>query len=128
MRPTLQALKSRSRDQRGVVAIEFVIVFPFLLLILFALVVMGGYFSLKTRTVGAARDGARYYALLQTGTFTPPAGITVTRTSAACPPRTDPNFNTVNVTVRAQSTFTQTSIIGMGTQTITETATMRCGG
>jgi hypothetical protein len=125
MRSTL-VLKSQARNERGLVAIEFVLVFPFLMLILFALVVMGGYFSAKTRTVGAARDGARAAALSQP--LPAPAGITVTRTSAACPPRSDPAFNSQNVTVRAQSTFTQTSIIGMGTQTITETATMRCGG
>jgi Flp pilus assembly protein TadG len=116
----------RTRNDRGVVAIEFVLVFPFLLLILFAVVVMGGYMSAKTRTVGAARDGARAAALSQA--YTPPAGITVTLTSAPCPPRTDPTFNTRDVTVEATSTFTAVSIIGMPAQTITEPGRMRCGG
>jgi hypothetical protein len=117
-----------TRNDRGVVAIEFVIVFPFLLLILFVVVVMGGYMSAKTRTVGAARDAARAYALSRPGDYTPPPGITITLTSAVCPPRSDPLFATRDVTVTAASTFTAVSIIGMPAQTITEPGKMRCGG
>jgi Flp pilus assembly protein TadG len=118
-----------TRDDRGVVAIEFVIVFPFLLLILFAIVVMGGYMSTKTRLTGAVRDAARAGALSLP--YTAPDGVSITQTGS-CPPRTDPTFNTATIKVRGETTFTQTSIIGMGAMTIKEPTTgdvtVRCGG
>jgi Flp pilus assembly protein TadG len=122
-------LSPHIRSDRGVVAIEFVIVFPFLLLILFAIVVMGGYMSAKTRLTGAVRDAARAGALSLP--YTPPAGVSITQTGT-CPPRSDPTFNTATIQVRGQTTFSQTSIIGMGVQTIKEPSsgdvTVRCGG
>jgi Flp pilus assembly protein TadG len=118
-------LSPHTRSDRGVAAIEFVIVFPFLLLILFAIVVMGGYMSAKTRLTGAVRDAARAGALSLP--YTAPAGVIMTQTGT-CPPRSDPTFNTTNITVHGQTTFTETSIIDMGDQTITEDVTVRCGG
>jgi Flp pilus assembly protein TadG len=120
-------LSPHTRSDRGVVAIEFVIVFPFLLLILFAIVVMGGYMSAKIQLTGAIRDAARAGALAVTPP-TPPAGDTITQTGT-CLLHTDPNFNpNATITVHGQKTFTQTSIIGMGNQTITGDVTVRCGG
>ena len=116
-----------TKDDRGVVALEFLIIFPFFLILLFGVIALGGFLSAKTRTVGAARDGARAAALSQPFP-SEPAGITLSLTSAACPPRTSPNFNTTNVTVQASSTYTQLSILGIPSKTITETVTMRCGG
>jgi Flp pilus assembly protein TadG len=119
-------LSPHTRNDRGIAAIEFVIVFPFLLLILFAIVVMGGYMSAKTRLIGAVRDAGRAAALSQP-LPTPPAGDIITP-SGPCPARSDPTFNTTNITVHGQTTFTQTSIIGMSNQTITADVTVRCGG
>jgi hypothetical protein len=117
----------RPRDERGIVAIEFVLVgAPILLVLLFAITTVGGYIVKKTQATGAARDGARAAALSQPFPA-PPAGVTVVRTSAACPPRTDPAFNTQNVVVRATSSF-NIMLPGMGVKSITETVTMRCGG
>ena len=117
-----------SRNDKGVAAIEFVLVAPFLLLILFAVVNMGGYMAAKTRTVGAARDQARYEALLRTGPApVMPTGITVTMETAACPPRADPTFNTKNVRVRAEYDFDFPSYLPVNGH-IVERATMRCGG
>ena len=117
---------SQGRDDRGVVAIEFVLVgAPILLVLLFAIATVGGYIVKKTAAVGAARDGARAAALGRPFPA-PPAGVTVVRTSAACPPRTDPAFNTQNVVVQATSSF-NIMLPGMGEQPITETVTMRCG-
>ncbi len=116
----------RSRDDRGVVAIEFVLVgAPILLVLLFAIATVGGYIVKKTQAVGAARDGARAAALLQPAPA-PPAGVFVTITGA-CPPRTNPAFNTQNVVATATSSF-NIMLPGMGVQNITEKVTMRCGG
>jgi Flp pilus assembly protein TadG len=122
-------LSPHTHDDRGVAAIEFVIVFPFLLLILFSIVVMGGYMSAKIRLTGAVRDAARAGALSYS--YTPPSGITITQTGT-CPPPSAPNYNTATIQVSGQTTFSETSIIGMGTQTIKEptsgSVTVRCGG
>jgi hypothetical protein len=117
-----------SRDDKGVAAIEFVLVAPFLFLILFATTFMGGYMSAKTRTVGAARDYARYEALLRTGPApVVPTGVSLTLETAGCPPRTDPTFNTRDVRVRAEYDFDFPSYLPVNGH-ITERATMRCGG
>jgi hypothetical protein len=87
---------------------------------------MGGYMSAKTRLTGAVRDAARAQALSQPYS-SPDPKFTITPTGT-CPARTDPNFNTTNITVHGQTTFTQTSIIGMPAQTITSDVTVRCGG
>jgi Flp pilus assembly protein TadG len=122
-----RSLRTRTND-RGIVAIELVLALPFLLALVFGTVALGGLLSTKNRTVGAARDGARAAALSQA--LPSPAGITVTRTSAACPPRTDPSFNTANVTVQAVGTYVLhiPFFAGNATKTITETVTFRCGG
>jgi hypothetical protein len=117
----------RPRDERGIVAIEFVLVgAPILLVLLMAIASVGGYIVKKTQATGAARDGARAAALTQPFPA-PPAGVTVTLVSSACPPRSDPTFNTKNVVVTATSSF-EIMLPGMGVQNITETVTMRCGG
>src|SRR6056297_2374472 len=51
------------RDDRGVVAIELVIVLPILLTLIIGTVVLGNLLSIKTQTTGIARDGARAAAL-----------------------------------------------------------------
>jgi hypothetical protein len=53
------------RNDKGVVAIEFVLVFPALLLVLFSVIVLGGFLGTTNRAIGAARDGARLASLGQ---------------------------------------------------------------
>ena len=111
-----------TRDDQGVVALEFVLAVPFLLMLIVGAVVLGSFLSTKTQTVGLARDGARAAALRQPL----PAGTSIV--GSPCPNPTDP---TKFVTVQAVKTvdlrsipFTPALLPG----TITETVTMRCGG
>jgi Flp pilus assembly protein TadG len=114
---------SRSqRDDRGVVALEFVLAVPFLLMLIIGAVVLGSYLSTKSQTVGLARDGARSASLR----LALPAGTSVV--GAACPNPSDP---TKFVTVQAIKNVSLRTIPFMPTvlpATITETVTMRCGG
>ena len=52
-----------SRDDRGVVAIEFVLILPFLLMLLMGILVLGNFLSVKGQASNFARDGARQAAL-----------------------------------------------------------------
>jgi hypothetical protein len=116
-----------TRNDRGVVALELVLVLPVILMLIFGTVALGGYLSVKTRTVGLARDGARAAALSQPL----PTGTALVFPPGPCPPRTDPTFNTRDVTVRATGTYNLKIPFlpsSSGPKTLTETVTMRCGG
>lgn len=110
-------------DDRGVVALELVLALPILLGLIIGSVVLGNFLSVKTQTVGLARDGARAAALSQ------PLPVQTAIVGAACASPTDP---TKFVTVQAVKTVSLTSIpflpITLVPETITETVTMRCGG
>jgi Flp pilus assembly protein TadG len=115
------SLHSR-RDDRGVVAIELVIVMPILLMLIIGTVVLGNFLNLKTQTSGLARDGARSAALSRSL----PADTVVV--GAPCANPSDP---TQFVTVQATKNVTLRSIPllpALLPDTITETVTMRCGG
>ena len=109
-------------DDRGVVALEFVLAVPFLLMLIIGAVVLGNYLSVKTQTVGLARDGARSAALRQSL----PTGTSVV--GSPCP---NPADSTKFVTVQAVGDVNLRSIPFLPTllpATINETVTMRCGG
>ena len=116
-----RSLRSRN-DDRGVVALELVIVLPILLMLIIGTVVLGSFLSQKTQTMGLARDGARAAALRLS---LPPETTIV---GVACANPTDP---TKFVTVVATKPVTLRGIPFLPTvlpETITETVTMRCGG
>ncbi len=109
-------------DDRGAVALEVVIVMPILLMLIIGTVVLGTFFSVRTQTVGLARDGARAAALGKAL----PADTTIVGT-----PCTSPSDPTQFVTVQATRTVALRSIPfgpNLLPDTISETVTMRCGG
>jgi hypothetical protein len=111
------------RDDRGVVALELVLALPVLLMLIIGSVVLGNFLSVKTQTMGIARDGARAAALRQ------PLPADTAIVGAACANPSDP---TTFVIVSATKTVSLRSIpflpITLLPETITETVTMRCGG
>ena len=115
-----RSLNTRN-DDRGVVAIELVIVLPILLMLIIGTVVLGSFLSVKTQTSGLARDGARAAALRQDL----PADTVIL--GAPCANPTDP---TKFVKVQATKTVQLRNIplLPALPATITETVTMRCGG
>jgi Flp pilus assembly protein TadG len=110
------------RDDHGVVAIEFVFVFPFLIILIFAIAQFGIYFSNQVDVTSAARDAARTLALRGTPTY--PAGMTA---SSITPCAAGDTTNNASVTLSSSYTF-DIPLIPLGTKTITATGTMRCGG
>jgi Flp pilus assembly protein TadG len=113
--------RNRSRNDKGIVALEFVVVAPVLIMLVFAIVSLGGYLSAKVQVTGKARDGARAASLR----LTLPTGTSIIGSPCSTPP--DP---AQNVTVQATDTYTINIPFypGNGTQTITKQVTMRCGG
>lgn len=110
------------RDDRGVVALEFVLVAPFLIALLFAIASFGIFFSKQVDVTSAARDAARTLALRGTPTY--PPGMTPSAVTTCAPGDTTSN---ASVTLTATYTFS-IPFISLGTKTITATGTMRCGG
>ena len=119
---------------RGAVTLELVLALPVLLMLIIGSVVLGNFLSIKTQTVGAARDGARAAALgpevWVDFTQDPKSdGFTFAITSNPCPNPTNPE---AFVEVAATKTVSLRSIpfipIDLLPGTITETVTMRCGG
>ena len=111
------------RDDRGVVALEFVLALPFVLMLIIGSVVLGNFLRVKTQTTGLARDGARAAALRQAL----PAGTSVV--GAACPNPTDPTrFVTVQATTELSLRSIPPLLPDVLPATVTETVTMRCGG
>lgn len=119
-------------DDRGVVALELVLALPILLGLIIGSVVLGNFLSIKTQTVGAARDGARAAALGPDvwAEFTGEHDeFTFAIISQPCPNPTNP---AEYVEVAATQTVSLRSIpfipIDLLPPTITEKVTMRCGG
>lgn len=110
------------RDDRGVVALEFVLALPFLLMLIMGVVVLGNYLSVKTQTMGEARDGARAAALRQPL----PDGSSIVGAPCATPTDTS-QFVTVAATKSVALRSIPFTPIFLPDE-ITETVTMRCGG
>ena len=118
----MNRLLRSQRDDRGVVALELVLALPVLLMLILGAVILGNFMSVKTQTVGLARDGARAAALSKA----PLADTAIV--GSPCPMPPDP---TKYVTVRATKPVSLRTIPFLPTvlpATITETVTMRCGG
>ena len=124
----------RWKDQRGAVAVEFALVFPLLMLVLFGIIEYGAVYNAQLQITGAAREAARDMALTgNTGTATAAAldataGLApalsagdVTFSSGGCAPGTD-----VTVTISYDKPFL-TGMFG-ATIPLTGQATRRCGG
>jgi len=110
------------RDDRGVVALELVLIAPFLIALIFAIASFGAFFSKKVDVTSAARDAARTLALRKTPTY--PAGVTPSGVVTCAAGDTS---NNASVTLTASYTFS-IPLIPLGTRPITATGTMRCGG
>jgi Flp pilus assembly protein TadG len=109
--------RGRPARDRGAVAVEFVLVLPVLLLILFGIIDFGRALNAQIVLTGAARDGVRLAALGYSNaavqadvTAAAPdlSGVTTTVVSS-CPPGAGP---TANAQVDVSYTFTFITPIG----------------
>lgn len=124
----------RLGSERGAAAVEFALVFPLLVLVLFGIVEFGSIFNAQLMLTSAAREGARSMAvgndqaaakslLLGAAVGLSPAvtAADVTITPAACSANTN-----VTVLVTYQKPFL-TGLFGASI-TLTGEATRRCNG
>ncbi len=121
----MRRYRTPRRDDRGVVAIELVLVLPFLLMLIMGFLVLGNFLSVKGQASNLARDGARRAALFP-GTDLGDARLSIV--GAACPTVRDPSRS---VTVRATLPVELNAIPLIPTVlpgTLTQEVTMRCGG
>jgi Flp pilus assembly protein TadG len=115
-------------DDQGVVALELVLIAPFLIALIFTIASFGAFFSKKVEVTSAARDAARQVALKLTpvdqftGGSDDHIDISVTK---SC--ETSPTDAVVTATLHGGYTFS-IPFIPLGTKPITATGTMRCGG
>ncbi len=119
-------------SERGAAAVEFALVLPILVLILFGVIEFGGVYNAQLMVTGAAREGAREMAVggdpadaeaaaAEAVVVADASALDVTVTPAACAAGTD-----VTVTVVYERPYL-TGLFG-ATLELTGLATRRCQG
>ena len=125
-----------SRSERGAAALEFALVLPVFITLLFGMAYFGLAFESTNIMTHAAREAVRPWALR-----IPNADPNVTARANSVPPLIDGNLtvspsgaqalctvgNAVTVTLRYSLPYS-IPIWGSGTWTLTRAASMRCGG
>jgi Flp pilus assembly protein TadG len=136
-----QRARQRDRGEGGAVAVELALILPILLLVVFGVIDFGRMLNAQIQLTQAAREGARWAALGQSGV---PARVTAAAPGlnpapstavTACP--ANPSVSQ-NATVTATYTFSFVTPFGAissllggssyGTMTLSSTAVFRCGG
>jgi Flp pilus assembly protein TadG len=124
----------RWRDDRGAVLVEFALIAPVLILLLFGIVEYGLVFNAQLQVTGAARTAARTMAV--TGNPVTAQTAAIASTAALDPVLTTANvaFNSLTCTagtdVKATVTYDKPFITGLfGAKVhLTGTGTYRCQG
>ena len=126
--------KNRRRRTRecGLVAVEFVVMFPILFLMLMGIIQFGRYYNATIAVTHAARESVRSVALggnaagAQSAATTAAPGLTVVAGSVT----TCPSSGVGNASVTVTNSFSLTDNLGfgLGPFTISRTGLMRCGG
>lgn len=128
----------RIRSERGAVAVEFALVVPLLLLLLFSIVSVSRAFQVQATLSAAAREAARTMAIqndagvARTAAVSTASAASLTLSSGAVkvsPTSCTGKPATQNITVTIDHQFQPTgSFAGGKSFTITSKAVFRCGG
>ena len=127
----------RLTGDRGAAAVEFALVVPVLLLLVFGVAEFGRAYNIQTTLSGAAREGARTMALQNDVSAANAATVAAARplelsggqisvSPDACPLSGTTSADTVRVTVTYQMPFV-TSLFGSGLR-LTGNGVMQCNG
>ena len=132
-RPPTAPTTSDRASERGAAMIEFALLLPLLVMLVFGIITFGRAYFAKVELASAVREGARAAALGKTNgdavgaTVTAGSGLGISsgnvQVLASCPPGAD-----TAARVRATYDFTYNiPLVSSGTKTLTATGTMRCG-
>ncbi|GAA1770032.1 TadE/TadG family type IV pilus assembly protein [Agromyces humatus] len=127
----------KARRDRGAAAVEFALVFPLLLIMLFAIIDFGWVLNQQMSVTAAAREGARYYAIHNTEPGAQAAAearaadlvsgtVTFTYPSTCSPTVEDDELTMVVHTPLTDLTGWLGTVSGGAT--LIGTGSMRCGG
>ena len=122
-----------TRDDRGAAAVEFALILPILVLLLFGIFIFGQIFNMQISLTGAAREGARVMAIhndwpaAEAATIAAAPSVTnpepvATRSPLACSPGED-----ITVTASRAVTY-DIPLFGEVALTLRGEGVMRCGG
>lgn len=124
----------RRESDRGAAAVEFALVVPLLLTLVFGIVEFGRIYNIQTSITAAAREGARVMALQNDSTAATAAAQTSAQpyviTGSEVSVGTCPDPNTTNAIVKVTVTYPVNLLTGWFGKSITLTGTgvMRCNG
>jgi Flp pilus assembly protein TadG len=127
---------NRGNHDRGAAVVEFALVVPILLLLVFGIIEFGRLYSIQSSLTAAARNGARVMALDNNSTAAKAAvtsaaqPYTVAATRIVVTPTSCPTPNTTNASVKVTVSYPVNLLSGwFGTSiTLTGTGVMRCNG
>ena len=124
---------ARSRGERGAALVEFAIILPILLTLVFGIIEFGRGYEAKVQITGGVREGARALALGQSVSAADQAvkdavpGIDLTGatfTNTSCPAGGADGNATVKISYNLPSL---TPLVPSGSINLTATGVMRCG-
>lgn len=132
-RPPTPATAPARASERGAAMIEFALLLPILVMLVFGIITFGRAYFAKVELASAVREGARAAALGRpngdavAATVNAGSGLGISsgnvQVVASCPPGAD-----TAAQVRATYDFTyDIPLVSSGTRTLTATGTMRCG-
>jgi Flp pilus assembly protein TadG len=123
---------ARMRDESGAAAVEFALVFPMLILVLFGIIEFGAMYNAQLMVTGAAREGARSMAIsgdpavAKLDTIDSAIGLSLTASEVAISRATCAVGQDVSVVITHKQHFL-TGMFG-ATIDLTGKATRRCNG
>ena len=132
-RPPETSTSSDHRSERGAAMVEFALVLPLLIMLVFGIITFGRAYFAKVELASAVREGARAAALGKSNgdavsaTVAAGQGLPVSsgnvQVLASCPPGAD-------TAAKVRATYALTydiPLVSSGTMTLSATGTMRCG-
>ncbi len=128
----MRRLRARLADQRGAALVEFAVILPLLILLVFGTIEFGRAYNAKVTLTHAAREGVRELAI--TADFDAAAAVATDAASSTLDPAEitvtatvcDPG-NPVELTVAYPFDY-DIPLLGDGTLNLTSKGVMRCGG